>query len=122
MSPLSLLFLPFALVTDSYSFARAILGSLVAFGRSVYHGSIVTSLRTRDPGDPAIVMDLRCVSWMLRTSFDKAFHLSALKYLAGIPELACFDPSLIIGCFDVFISCINVIDNTLVMVQGLEVL
>ena len=108
------------LAIDLYRLGRAILRVPVTFGRTVYRRFMTISLRTRDLGQQTIVLDLRCVSWVLQTSLDKAFHLSALKYLTAIPELAHFDPSLVISCFDVLTSCVNVVDKTIVMVQGLE--
>ena len=109
-----------ALVIDTYHLGQAILRLLVAPGRTAYHKFMVTFLRTRDLDQQSIILDLRCVSWMLQTSLNKVFYLTALKYLAEIPELTYFEPSLVTGCFNVFISCINVVDNTLVMTQGLE--
>ena len=114
------LFLHIAPVIDVCRLGRAMLQSLVAFGRAMYRRSVVASLRTRDLGQQAIALDLRCVSWMLQASLDKGFHLTTLKYLAAMPELTSFDPSLVTGCFNVFISCINIVDHTFVTVQGLE--
>ena len=73
-----------------------------------------------DLGQQTIVFDLRCVLWMLQTSLDKTFHLSAVKYLTTMPEVACFDPSLMVSCFNIFVGCLNITDNTPVVVQGLE--
>jgi hypothetical protein len=69
-----------------------------------------------------IILDLRCISWMLQTSLDKIVHLSALKYLATMMTLGNFDPTLVSGCFDVFMDCIKVDVNnhTVVVMQGLE--
>ena len=117
----SLLSLHIALLVDVYRLARAILRSPVDFSRTVYHRFTPTHTpRKRDLGQETIVLDLRCVSWVLLTSLNKAFHLTTLKYLAAMPELACFDPSLIIGCFNVLVVCINVVDGVPVIVQGLE--
>jgi hypothetical protein len=119
-SLITILLLLIAPVTDVYHLGQAIIRSLVAFSRTLYHRFMDTSLRRPDVNQRSIMLDLRCVSWMLLTSLDKAFHVSALKYLATMPELACFDPFLVTSCFNIFISCINVIDDTPVMVQGLE--
>jgi hypothetical protein len=116
----SLLRFPAALAVDAYRLGRSILRSLIAFCRAVYHRFVTSPLRTRDLDQQINMPDLRCVSWLLQASLDKAFHLTALEYLAAMPEHACFDPSLIIGCFNVFLSCVNIVDNTPVMVQGLE--
>jgi hypothetical protein len=119
---LLLLLLLIGLILDVYYLGRVIYRSLVSFGGTMYHLFMDTSLsvRTRDLVQLAITLDLRCVSWMLQTSLDKAFHLSTLRYLAAIPELHYFDPSLVVGCLNVLLSCVNVVDNALVMVLGLE--
>ena len=114
------LFLPILPVVDVYRLGQAIFRVLVAFGRTGYPKLMATFVRVRGLGQRTIMLDLRCVSWMLQTSLDKTFHLTALEYLVTIPELASFDPYLIIGCFDVFISCINVVNDTPVIAQGLE--
>ena len=67
----------------------------------------------------ATALDLRCILWMLQTSLDKAVHLSALKHLASIQELAYFDPILVIDCWRIFTSCINIYNHR-VVIQGLE--
>ena len=112
--------LPVALVLDVYRIGRAILRLLVAFSRAMYHKLMATPLRTCNPAQQTTTLDLRCVSWVFQTSLDKAFHLTALNYLVTISELACSDPSLILSCSDIFISCVNVTKPTAVMVQGLE--
>ena len=63
-----------------------------------------------------MALDLQCVVWLLQTSLDKTFHLAALCYLAAMPELGHVDSSLVIRCFNVFISCFN---DTPVVVPGL---
>jgi hypothetical protein len=70
----------------------------------------------------AVALDLRCISWMLQTSLDKVVLLSALKHLATMMTLGNFDPTLVSGCFDVFVDCIKVDVNTrkVVAMQGLE--
>ena len=69
-----------------------------------------------------IALDVRCVSWMLQTSLDKAVHLSTMKYLATMMTLADFDPALVSGCFDVFVGCIkvDVSNHKVAIVHGLE--
>ena len=111
---------PILLAFDLFRLGRVILRSLVPSGRRAYHGFMSAYRRTRDLGRQTITLDLRCVSWMLQTSLDKTFHLSALKYLLAIPELPHFDPSLVIGCLNVLIGCVNVVRDTPVMVLDLE--
>ena len=59
---------------------------------------------------------------MLRISLDKAVHLSTLEHLAMMTTLAKFDPTLVMDCFNAFLSCIKVdVENhEVAMVQGLE--
>ena len=57
---------------------------------------------------PQIVLDLRCISWILQTSLDNSIRLPTLKHLDSLMSTPTnFDPALITHCFDVFISCIN---------------
>jgi hypothetical protein len=112
------LVLPILLVFDVYRLGRTILRSLVTFGRTVHHRFTTTALRTRDLDQQTIISDLQCISWMFQTSLDKAFHLSALKYLAAIPELASLNPALVLSCFSIFASCVNAIGLELVVVEG----
>jgi hypothetical protein len=125
-----LLTLLIALVLDVYCLGRTILRllvtfnrtvilrPLVVFGRTVHHRFTTNPLRTRDLGQQTIISDLQCISWVFQMSLDKAFHLSALKYLAAMPELAYFDPTLVISCFSIFASCVNAIGCELMVVEG----
>ena len=65
-------------------------------------------------------LDLRCISWMLQTSLDKAIHLSTLRYLATMVGLTNVDPTLVTDCFSVLAGCVQVVDYKVVVVQGLE--
>ena len=113
--------LPVALFIDTFSLVRGIFQPLVNFARRVH---------TRFPGAPSTpgpgseqrtaVLDLQCISWMLRTSLDKAVHLSALESLATMMPLADFDHTLVTYCFNVFIGCVKVTNRTVVITQGLE--
>ena len=114
--PTLILILLISLVVDIYRTLQPLLVS----SKTAYHRFMATPLRTRDLDQHAITLDLRCVSWMLQTSLDKGFHLTAFKYLMTMAELACSDPSLILSCFNIFSSCVNVVDDTAVMVQGME--
>jgi hypothetical protein len=135
----ALTLLPFALITDVFFFVGgSVFLLLVAFwmiacspvitgmqvcGRTVYRwflGAFSTQIHGLDR--QTIILDLRCISWMLQTSLDKAVHLSALKHLATMMTLGNFDPTLVSGCFDVFIDCIKVDVNNrkVVITQGLE--
>jgi len=65
-------------------------------------------------------MDLRCASWMIQASFDKAARTSALKYLQTITRSPYFEPTTITGCFNVFTSCINVSGRDVTIIKGSE--
>ena len=65
-------------------------------------------------------LDLRCTSWMIQASFDKEARTSALKYLQTLTRSPYFEPTTITGCFNVFISCINVSGRNVTIVQGSE--
>ena len=66
------------------------------------------------------MLDLRCVSWMVRTSLDKAVRLSTLKHLATVVALANFDPTLVADCLSIFIGCISVKDHKVVITHESE--
>jgi len=68
------------------------------------------------------MLELRCISWMLQISLDKAIHLSTLEHLATMTVFTGFDPTLIADCFNTFVSCIRVGVNNheVVIVQGSE--
>ena len=65
-------------------------------------------------------LDLRCISWMLQTSLDRAVHLSTLKHLTTMVTLTNVDPTLVVDCFNAFVGCIKVDSCEVVVVQGLE--
>ena len=87
--------------------------SVFLFGRTIYRRFMGAS--------PQIMLDLRCISWMLKTSLDKAVHLSTLKHLELLISTPTdFDPALVGYCFDAFVGCIGVRNCEVVVVQGLE--
>ena len=117
------LLVPIAVVIDTCNIGRAIARWLVAFCRTVYRRILDTLFsQTHSLDQETIVLDLRCVSWMLQTSLDKAVHLSTLKHLATMTTLADFDPTLIADCFGAFIGCVKVDVNKrdVAVVQGFE--
>jgi hypothetical protein len=65
-------------------------------------------------------LDLRCISWSLRTSLEKPIHQSSLKHLITMSELTDLDPTLVTHCFDVFIGCVSLSNHKVVIVQGLD--
>ena len=110
-----------AFLAGSYHLGSAVVGSLVDVTRNVLIRSHSVSPTPEQISDQrTIVLDLRCISWMLRTSLDKAVLLSTLKHLVSMAVLANFDPSLVADCFGIFIGCINVSNRKVVVIQGLE--
>ena len=113
--PSPLLLPPVVLVgvaMDPWLLGRATLQSLAAFGRMVCRWVMGTH-ETR-------TLDLRCVSWVLRTSLDKADRLSALEYLATMTTLVEFNPAIVADCFNVMVSCMSVGNGKAVIVCGSE--
>ena len=70
--------------------------------------------------DPRAALELRSISWIIRTSLNEAVLLSAFKYLMSIPELPKFGPTLAANCFQVFIGCISLTNGNVVVRQGSE--
>ena len=71
------------------------------------------------PDQKTTSLDLQCISWVLKTSLDKAVHLSALEYLATTVTLVGLDPTLIMDCFNILVSCTKFTNNIMVT-QGSE--
>ena len=115
--------MPFALVVDVYHIGRAIVQLLSPFCKTV-HRQLTgpPSPRTRGLDQESITLDLRCISWMLQTSLDKAVHLSTLKHLGVMMMLTDFNPTLVMDCFNAVVSCVkvNVNDCEAVVAQWLE--
>jgi hypothetical protein len=138
--------IPRGLVIDAYHFGRAMVRTLSTFparahrlGSAIVRSLVSLTCRVRNGlhgtsstpeqilDQQAIVLDSRCISWMVQTSLDKAVHLSTLKHLATTTALADFDPTLVTFCFDVFIGCISIGDyqgdgggHRVMVRQGLE--
>jgi len=120
---------PLALAFDVYCLGKAIVWPPIV---GVYHlGSKVAVLLVSRPhgSSPApehgvdwqpVMLDLKCISWILQTSLDKSDHLFATKHLATLMPLTNFDPALVSECFNTFVGCINVSDYNVVIVHGLE--
>ena len=121
--------IPRALAIDIYHLGKVTVWSTTI---GVYHlgSAAVSSLVSQSRGSsPAleqgvdqqpIMLDLRCISWMLQTSLDKAVHLSALQHLTTMMPLANFDPALVSDCFNAFVGCIHVSDRKAALAHGLE--
>ena len=115
------LLLPIALVADLLRLGCGMVLQLLGSGWMTYRQLVDISRPRRYISDyQAIAPDFRCVSWMLQTSLDRVVHLAALKHLATTTTLAGFDPTIIVDCFNTFISCFSAIGNQMVVAQGLE--
>jgi len=105
--------LPVYFFMDAYRLQLAIIWPFTAPARRAY------SWLRRGPERQTTVLDLRYISWTLRTSLDGPVRLSALNYLATM-TLVHLDPSLVVYCFDLLISCVKVTDGKVTITQGLE--
>ena len=123
--------IPRAFAIDVYHLVGMVIQLLVTFAVGVYHlGSTVLSLLSQSRGPSSVleqgvdqeltILDLQCVSWMLRTSLDKVVHLSTLKHLTTMMPLTNFDPTLVMDCFNAFVGCINIRKQKAAIVEGLE--
>ena len=106
--------LPVPLVTDVFNLGGATIMKLAHQIHTQLFGELST------PNQKMTLLDLQCISWMLQTSLDKKDHLSALKYLATMVELDDFYPTLVVDCFNIFVGCVRVIGETVVLAQGVE--
>ena len=86
-----------------------------------------TSRPTRDPWgkvrkrvDPGIALDLQSITWVLCKSLNETVRFSAFKYFISIPELPELDPTLVTYCFRIFIACIRLKNNKVVIRPGSE--
>ena len=120
--------LPSALAKDVYCLGKAVIQPFVAFSsmvfwlfsnftQRVYNTSSTPEQRLNQK---TTRLDLRCGSWMLRTSLDKAVHLSTLKHLVTVVTFADFNPTLVVDCFNIFIGCISVRDCKVAIVHKSE--
>ena len=117
----ALVMLPIALAIDVYLLGQVLLWLLIILGRTIHCWFMgMSSPQTHGVDQQTIVLDLRCISWMLKTSLDEAVHLSTLKHLATVTTLAGFDPTLVGDCLSIFISCVNVSHRKVAIIQGLE--
>ena len=114
--PIYFLVLPTVMVYDVCLLMLAMFRALNDFAHRVsiwFHG-------TRKLVPKTVVLDVQCISWILRASMDKVVHLLALKLLTTMTTLVDFSPSLISACFDVLIGCIVVVDERAVVTRESE--
>ena len=124
--------IPQALIIDISRLGRVVIRLLAAFSFTILWSLVGFVDRMRSwlhstPSNPEqgldqqlSVLDLRCISWMLQISLDKAIRLSTLKHLAMMTTFTNFNPTLVEDCFNIFIGCINVGDCKVAVIQGLE--
>jgi hypothetical protein len=129
-----LVFLLIAPARDAYLLGQAALLSLVSFSKDVYrqllgrsgapHLRLIHTSPTQssDQDRRMIMLDLRCISWILRTSFDETIRLSAFKHLALITKLYHFHSTIVLDCFNIFIGCVSVnpSNNKVEIMPGLD--
>jgi len=113
---LATLLLPFWLVWDACILTLAMAISLITPVVVVWDWLH----RTRGLDKPVAVLDLKCISWVLQTSLDKAVHLSTLKLLAEMTALADFNPDFVSACFDILAGCVAVVNGKAVITQESE--
>ena len=113
--------LPLLLAYDAYQLTRAIVRTLFSLSHKARSWFLsARTARTRGLNLRTATLDLRCISWILHTSLEKDIHLSALKFLAIMPTLVDFNPTLVLDCFNILISCIKVNGRNPMIVQGME--
>ena len=114
--------IPSAVAADARRLWRAVTRALAALLAGAYHlrrvhRGLRGAIKQRSTSQTA-VLDLRCVSWTLQTSLSGLVHLSALKYLMSVLELAQFDPVHVVDCFNIFIGGIRVSNGRVVSHKG----
>ena len=109
------LLFPVLMAMDAYLFAQATVRVFVM----VAHGTRDWFRRARGRDPQTTALDLRCITWMLQTSLDKAIHLSTLKLLVTIASVD-FDPALVSACFDILAGCVSIVGGKAVIVLKSE--
>ena len=104
------------LANDAFLLTRVVVTVLISNAKRV-HGWL-HKMRRWDPQTPTF--DLQCILWMLRTSFDRAVHLSALELLGSMTSLAGSNPEIVSACFDTLVSCVSMVGGKAVIRQGSE--
>ena len=120
--------IPSAFVNDVHRFRQSIIRGLVDLPTRPHIHIHRVHHRIRSPShspnlrpdQQSVVLDLRCISWILQTYLDNTLRMSAFNYLMSLPELAHFDPSLVTSCFNAFVSCTNVIGSEVATTERQE--
>ena len=113
---LSPILLPILLAVDACLLAIVVVRRSVA----VVHRARDWFHNARGWSPQSTILDLRCVSWILRTSSEKSVQLSTLKYLATITALDNSDPALVLLCVDILVGCVSFVGDKVVVTEGLE--
>ena len=100
-------------VSNHYTF-------FAAKGSAVQHPDIHLGPEQRLDRE-ATALDFRCISWMLQTSLDRGINHSTLKFLESVLALAGFKTTIVVDCFNMFISCFSAAgDDRVVVLRGSE--
>lgn len=130
----TLFWLPIVPVRDIYVLGQATLKFPVPFCKTVYYQLMggnrtasrwfmeISSLRTLSLGQKTIVMDLQCISWILRASLDKDDQRLALEHLISRSKLTHIHPTLLVDCLNIFTRCFSVSNGKVAVIQDLELL
>ena len=112
---------PRVFVIDAFHVGRTMIWLPVACARGVHTRLLGTIFAPKHRSNkPTAVPDLYCVSWVLHTSSYKDVRLLTLEYLTTMATLADFNPTLVVDCSNVLISCVKIIDADTVIAQGPE--
>jgi len=122
LTPLFLIGVPSNLVIDAYHLTRVVVRGIFAGALNVYgwfrRGQ--DWFRSAHGSDPQItVLDLQCISWMLRTSLDKAVQLFTLRLLMMTTQ-ADFHSAAVSACIDMLTSCMSIVGGKAAILQGSE--
>ena len=99
------------------------------FGRRVYQWSFGAVLNrwavdtfpaSHGVDQRTVILDLRCISWILQTSLEKSIRLATLEHLVSISEFGYSHPTLVLDCFNIFVGCVIVNDRKVTIMEGLE--
>jgi hypothetical protein len=113
-------FLPL-LAYDAWQLTKSIFSVPVALAHRVRSWiRRICRARSAQANKQAAVLDSWCISWILQTSLEEGIRLPTLKFLATVPTLADFTPTLVSDCFNILIDCVKVNNNSAVIVQGME--
>lgn len=113
---------PLALAVDVFRLGRAVLWPFVDFVHRMRTWLFVTifTRKYQAHDEQTAVLDLQCISWILRTSLNKDVHLVSLEYFNTLVTLAGLNPTLVVDCYNVFIGCVKVVGGDVVITPGLE--